>query len=118
MNIYKLQKLGSKGEFVPVHGKGTCFHDGNLDSIQFKAGMDGEDECWETVAEIWPTSKRSQGKADTILLAHSRNVIFDALEGLKDARDFVCRFDEMDDSEIEFSKKLSDLIDKIENPKL
>ena len=114
MNIYQLKKLASKGKFIPVHGKGTCFHDGNIDSIQTKVG----EECWETVAEIWPTSKRSQSKADTILLAHSRNVIIEALEGLKDARDFVCRFDEMDDSEIEFSKKLSTLIDEIENCKI
>ena len=117
-NIYKLKKQASQTKLVPVHGKGTCFHEGNLDSIQTKVGMDGEDECWETVAEIWPSSPKSQSKADAILLAVGFNFILEALEGLKDAREFACRWDEMDDEEIKFSKRLSALIDKIENCKI
>jgi hypothetical protein len=37
-----------------------------------------------------------------------------AVEALKDTRDFICRFDEMDDGEIAMSKKLSDLIAELE----
>jgi len=118
MNIYKLKEQISKGKLVPIHGEGTCFHEGNLDSVQYKSGMDGDEECWETLAEIWPSSKKSQSKADAILLSVGFNFILEALEGLKEAREFACRWDEMDDEETKFSEKLSVLIDKIENCKI
>lgn len=83
MNIYELEKAATPGPLLAIHGKGTCLHEGNLDSLQWKAGMDGDEEVWETVAELWPTTRRSQAKADAKLLAHCRNNFLKALGALK-----------------------------------
>ena len=79
-NIYKLEKKTTKTKLIPIHGEGTCFHDGNVDSIQTKVGMDGDEECWETVAEIWPSYPKTQSKADAIMIAHCRNHFMEAIQ--------------------------------------
>jgi len=53
--------------------------------------------------------KRLQGVLAAMTAAKNK-----AVEALKDTRDFICRFDEMDDGEIAMSKKLSDLIAELE----
>jgi len=49
-----------------------------------------------------------------LVVPASANHFMEALEALTDARDFICRFDEMDDGEIHMSKSLSGLIAKLE----
>ena len=70
--LSKLLKQGTQGPFVTVHGKGTCFHDGNRDSIQ-KIGTDGGEMTSETVCEFWPAVPSRISKADALLYNHFRN---------------------------------------------
>jgi hypothetical protein len=85
MTYEELKKQATPGRLVSIHGKGTCFHDGNLDSLQRMIGRDGDQECWETVAEVWPTSKRTQAKADARILAHCFNHFDELLKALESA---------------------------------
>lgn len=72
-----LDELLTKGNCTPapfftVHGKGTCFHDGNTDSIQKETGEDGAEVVIETVCEFWPAA-REIAKNDALLFNHFRN---------------------------------------------
>ena len=81
--LSKLLKQGTQGPFETVHGKGTCFHEGNIDSIQ-KFGSDGGETTAETVCEFWPAVK-GVSKADALLFNHFRNrgeSMLEELEGV------------------------------------
>ena len=58
--------------FFTVHGKGTCFHDGNEDSIQKEIIEDGGESVVETVCEFWPAAG-TIAKNDALLFNHFRN---------------------------------------------
>lgn len=79
MNIHDVEKRATPGPWFSIHGKGTCFHDGNNDSVQHISGYDGDEEQVATIAEFWPTIPRSQAKADADLVAHCRNNYLRAL---------------------------------------
>ena len=78
MTYEELKAKATPGKWFAVHGKGTCFHQGNLDSVQVSCDKDGDEEIVQTIAEVWPTGNRKQAKADTKLIAHHANH-FDAL---------------------------------------
>lgn len=80
--IYELEKQATPGKAVAIHGEGTCFHPGNLDSIQCLSGMDADEECWETVSEFWPTAPKTQAKTDAQMYAYCRNHFMEALRAL------------------------------------
>ncbi len=109
-NIYELCEKATPGPLVPIHGKGTCFHDGNLDSVQIFTKC-GEETFAETVAEIWPSSDPQQSKADAALLAHCRNRFMEALEALRQEFEHRCR-DNDDQTRID---ALDALLSKLEN---
>lgn len=76
MNIWKLLKDCTTAPLLAVHGKGTCFHDGNADSIiWWSKPLDPEEEAFaETVAEVWPTVPARKARNDAVLLVHCRNL--------------------------------------------
>ncbi len=85
MNYYTLKKKTTREKMIPVHGKGTCFHEGNEDSIQYRIplGDKEEGELWETVCEFWPTEPASRARNDARMFAHCINNFDKALESLK-----------------------------------
>jgi hypothetical protein len=83
MHYRKLREMATPGVLIPMHGKGTCFHEGNLDSLQRAAGRDGGEELWETVAELWPTIDKEQARADTALIAHHWRYFTELLDALE-----------------------------------
>ena len=72
MNFWKLRRECTTGPMHAVHGKGTCFHDGNIDSIVFRSKAGGE-RAEETVAEVWPTAPAIRAQNDTRMLVHCYN---------------------------------------------
>ena len=78
MNFWKLRRECTVGPLHAVHGKGTCFHDGNIDSIVFRSKDSGE-HVEETVAEVWPTSPEIRAQNDTRMLVHCWNRFPDLL---------------------------------------
>ena len=68
------------------HGEGTCFHDGNLDSITSDTD-DGGEPSTITVAEVWPTAPQRVAQIDAALLAHGYNNIGTAVSLLLKVRD-------------------------------
>ena len=66
--------------FELISGKGTCFHEGNRVAIQ-KTSIDGEEECAETVAELWPADKKVD-LTDGALLVHCYNHFQEVVEAL------------------------------------
>ena len=83
ISLEEAKKLATPGKLIPIHGEGTCFHEGNRDSIQWECGKDGEETMMETVAEIWPTSPPKRAKIDAALLAHRWNRFDEVVEALK-----------------------------------
>ena len=81
--IYELEKQATPGPWIPIHGKGTCFHGGNEDSVQSMTLAGDGEEIWETVAELWPTAPKGTATCDAKLIAHCRNHFMEALEALK-----------------------------------
>lgn len=81
--IEKAFRSATPGPFVHIYGAGTCFHDGNLNSIQIFEGTEDE-PTGETIAEIWPTVPAGRAKLDTALLVHCFNHMPKAIEVLRD----------------------------------
>ena len=85
MNIYELEKKATPGPWTTIHGKGTCFHEGNQDSVQkINPETEESEEEASTIAEFWPTAPSSIAKRDAMLTAHCRNNFLRALEALKE----------------------------------
>ena len=78
-------KRATPGPWTPIHGKGTCFHEGNEDSVQKFAKHGGEDVS-ETIAEFWPTTPKATAKFDAILTAHCVNNLPRLLAAIKAER--------------------------------
>ena len=81
-----LEEAFKKATPIPLivgHGKGTCFHEGNMDCLVAA----GPDDTETTVAEVWPTTPRSQAKIDAALLAHCFNHFQEVVDVLQRASD-------------------------------
>jgi hypothetical protein len=76
-------KQTDQGEILVVHGPGTCFHDGNENSLQIVVGEEDGEAKMETVAEIWSTSDPRTARLDAALLGHCRNLFPDVLRALR-----------------------------------
>lgn len=72
MKLAVARKLATPIPLKAVHGKGTCFHEGNIDSL-VERGCGGGEFFEATVAELWPTTPISNAKATCALLAHCYN---------------------------------------------
>jgi len=86
MTYKELKAKATPGKWFAVHGKGTCFHQGNLDSVQVSCDKDGDEEIVQTIAEVWPTGNRKQAKADAKLIAHCCHHFDALLEALREAK--------------------------------
>lgn len=81
MSLTKVLKRTTPGKVCAIHGEGTCFHEGNTDSVQRFFKSDGE-ACAETVAEVWPAGD-DIAFYDAALLAHGFNHVAELMDAIE-----------------------------------